>query len=100
MAWRCCALLVFSIMNLTLLMSRRHAGLHVLHALVARCGQAQSDIFKSGESGSRQERQIILEAVLPQKESISQLAKLTLRDSEATVTALASQILSSIAWWP
>jgi hypothetical protein len=78
----------------------RHAGLQVLHALVARCGQAQSDIYKSSGSGIRQERQIILEAVLPLKESISQLAKLTLRDSEAAVTALASQILSSIAWWP
>jgi hypothetical protein len=66
---------------------------------VARCGQAQSDTYKPSDRKSK-ERQLILEAVLPQKESILQLAKPMLRDSEANVTALASQIAVKVAWWP
>lgn len=83
----------------TVQLRSRHAGLKILDALVGRCGQAESVNYKSSDMRS-QERQMILEAVLPQKESILQLAKQSLRDSEALVTALASQILNAVAWWP
>jgi hypothetical protein len=76
------------------------AGLEVLHALVSRCGQGNVDNIIQGTDPNLDERQLILEAVLPQKEIISTLTKQTLRDSEAKVTALASQILSSMTWWP
>lgn len=57
------------------------------------------DNFQSIDAKAK-ERQLILESVLPQKERITTLIKQSLRDSEATVTALASRILSSMTWWP
>ncbi len=71
----------------------------MLNAIVCRCGPGNVDNFQSIDPKA-QERQLVLEAVLPLKETISMLTKQTLRDSEATVTALASQILSSMTWWP
>ena len=52
--------------------------------------------------GSEQsaEKQLILEALLPQKESMLRLAKQALADSESKNTALASDILRSMSWWP
>jgi hypothetical protein len=47
-----------------------------------------------------QDRQLLLEALLPQKERMLKLAKQTWDDSEAQVTALASEILIAMAWWP
>ena len=76
------------------------AGLEVLHALVSRCGQGNVENNFQGSDRNFVDRQLILEAVLPQKGIISTLTKQTLRDSEAKVTAFATQILSSMTWWP
>ncbi len=46
------------------------------------------------------ENQLMLEALLPIKESIISVAKNSLLDSEARVTAIASDILASLSWWP
>jgi hypothetical protein len=53
-----------------------------------------------GLEGLSQDRQLVLEALLPQKEKMNKLAKQALSDSEAKVTALASDALSAMAWWP
>jgi hypothetical protein len=42
----------------------------------------------------------VLEAMLPQKEKMLKLARQALSDSEAQVTALSSDIISAMAWWP
>lgn len=68
-----------------------HAGLKILESLTARAGD--------GYLGS-QEKQLILESLLPQKETIVTLARKMLADSEAAVTALSSGILAGISWWP
>ena len=46
------------------------------------------------------DRQLILEAMLPNKETMLKLARQVLSDSEAKVTALSSDILSAMSWWP
>lgn len=63
----------------------------MFQTLVARAGKASS---------SDSDKQLILEALLPHKEVILKHLKACLRDSESKVTALASDILSSMAWWP
>ena len=51
-------------------------------------------------SSSDTDKQLVLEALLPHKEVIAKHVRASLSDSEAKVTALASDILSSMAWWP
>lgn len=46
------------------------------------------------------EKQLIMEAILPYKERIVDLARRSLADSEAKVTAAASKITLTMAWWP
>ncbi len=69
----------------------RYAKLLMLKCL---CNRAERNDL-SGE-----ENQLMLEALLPMKESIVALAKSNLQDSEARVTAMSSEILASLAWWP
>jgi hypothetical protein len=47
-----------------------------------------------------QEKQLTLEALLPHKEEMVRLARASLSDSESKVTALSSEILGNMAWWP
>ena len=42
----------------------------------------------------------LLESMLPHKEKMLKLAKYALGDPEAKVTALASEIVNAMAWWP
>lgn len=79
----------------------RLAGLELLQALVDQAGRGPSrggEILPPDER--YREKQLVLEALLPHKEEMVKLAKKTLGDSEAKVTALASNILSSMSWWP
>lgn len=73
----------------------------MLNALVNRAGKATSSGGPStGLEVLGQDRQLVLEALLPQKEKMNKLAKQALSDSEAKVTAFASDALSAMAWWP
>jgi hypothetical protein len=89
----------------------RVAGLQLLLALVKRAGDATmsggSSVFSmttstaaAGSDAGRQEKQLALEALLPHKETILHLARSTLTDSEAKVTATASEVCSAMTWWP
>jgi len=49
---------------------------------------------------SDQEKRLVLEAILPFKEELLRLLRTSLRDSEAKVTALSTEILTGMAWWP
>ena len=46
------------------------------------------------------ERQLIMEAILPYKELIIGVARKSLADSVSQVTAAASKITQTMAWWP
>ena len=46
------------------------------------------------------EKQLVLEALLPEKERILKIAKESLKDNEAKVTALAAEICGALSWWP
>ena len=46
------------------------------------------------------ETQLILEALLPLKEKIIGIAKANLTDAESRITALSSDIIATISWWP
>jgi hypothetical protein len=73
----------------------------LLNALVNRAGKATSSGDpRMGLELLSQDRQLMLEALLPQKEKMTKLAKQALSDSEAKVTAFASDALSAMAWWP
>jgi proteasome component ECM29 len=73
----------------------RLAGLAVLQAIVLR-----TDKRESTQEETLQEKQLILEAVLPYKETIQGIAKRMLNDTESAVTALSTKILSSLSTWP
>lgn len=73
----------------------RLAGLQVLLALVERAGSAPGDTANADD-----ELQQILEALLPEKESIAKIARTCLSDNEAKVTAVATKICGAISWWP
>eukprot|EP00934_Nitzschia_sp_Nitz4_P006344 Nitzschia sp. Nitz4//scaffold36_size144017//17459//24583//NITZ4_003068-RA/size144017-snap-gene-0.188-mRNA-1//1//CDS//3329549402//6334//frame0 len=73
----------------------RLAGMEILQALIARVGAS-----RGGQPTTTEERQLTLEALLPQKESLAKVAKDALKDSEARVTACATEILREIALWP
>jgi len=84
----------------------RIGGLMILKSLTERVERSKT-ILALGSitthvalSSSENERQILLESVLPFKESIVALVKSCLMDNEAQVTKLASDILASISFWP
>ena len=76
-----------------LLRINSYAGLELLQSLVQRAGTA-------GLVGQEEHRSIVLEAILPHKETILQQLRSCLADSEAKITALSSDILRAISWWP
>lgn len=88
----------------------RLAGLELLLALVKRAGDSaggSSSVFSmttattgSSANPNQQDTQLALEALLPHKETILQLARSSLTDSEARVTSKASDVVSGMAWWP
>ena len=64
-------------------------------ALVERAGSAPGDTANADD-----ELQLILEALLPEKESIAKITRTCLSDNEAKVTAVATKICGAISWWP
>jgi len=78
----------------------RIAGLKLLNNLVNRAQRISDSSQLSQDMKSNLERQSILEALLPYKEKILQLAKSSLADSEAKVCLVAGTICSTISWWP
>lgn len=71
----------------------RVAKLQILHCLCSR-------VDYSIEGIKLDENQIVLEALLPLKEKIMKVAKIYLKDAEASVSALSSKIITKMAWWP
>jgi proteasome component ECM29 len=80
----------------------RLAGLQLLLALVERAGSAPGDnvIAARSSSGVDAELQLMLEALLPEKENIAKIARTCLSDNEAQVTDVATKICGAISWWP
>lgn len=76
----------------------RFAGLKLLRALVDRAGT--SAIIAVSQNPEEGERQLVLEALLPHKEDIMTIASKSLTDREARVTALSSEIIGRMSWWP
>mmetsp|Transcript_16262 Transcript_16262/g.37287 ORF Transcript_16262/g.37287 Transcript_16262/m.37287 type:complete len:882 (-) Transcript_16262:407-3052(-) len=80
----------------------RLGGLDVLQSVVLRVGDVSSNGVgaQRGSEVAEQEKQLVLEIVLPYKESIQALAKRSLNDSEAKITARATKILGFMSTWP
>jgi len=85
----------------------RYAGLKLLHTLVSRVGSANQHSSVAAvpsnnkcTSNAQADRQLMLEALLPHKEKIIKLARASLSDNEAKVTAVATDICGTVAWWP
>ena len=72
---------------------RRYAGLTLFSCLVQRAGA--KDV-----TAREKIHVVVLEALLPHKEYLLQQVRSCLKDPESKITALASDILSAIAWWP
>lgn len=70
----------------------RYAGLTLFRSLVQRAGHSTAT--------HKQEERDILEALLPHKERIIAQLRSCLQDPEAKMTALSTEILSAMAWWP
>jgi proteasome component ECM29 len=76
----------------------RLAGVEVLHQIVLRAGTTPQHRDTFNEVGI--EKQLMLESILPHKESIQRLASRCLSDAEAAVTALSTKVLNAMATWP
>ena len=70
----------------------RLARLKILNSLCSR--------VKPHQGTDVNETQLILEALLPLKEKIIGIAKANLTDAESRITALSSDIIATISWWP
>ena len=71
----------------------RASGLNLLLSLVNRVGNQKMSTADS-------DKQLIMEAILPYKEQIIDVARKSLADNESQVTATASKITLTMAWWP
>jgi hypothetical protein len=80
----------------------RLSGMKLLQSLVSRAGNASLSGTVSITEGdiATRERQEFLESMLPHKEKMLELAKQSLSDPEAKVTALASEVVKAMDWWP
>ena len=79
----------------------RLGGLDILLSLVLRVEDRSHAVVGRGlPEKINQTKQLILEIILPYKESIQGLAKRSLNDSEAKITAQATKILGIISSWP
>jgi hypothetical protein len=78
----------------------RLGGLEILKSIVLRVGNVSRAIVGKDPVETAQEKQLVLETFLPHKESIQELAKRSLNDSEAKITALSTTILAVISTWP
>lgn len=55
---------------------------------------------RSVNGNDANEKQLILEALLPLKEKMISTAKSHLNDTESSVSAISSEVISAMAWWP
>jgi len=78
----------------------RHAGLKVLGCLTSRVKRGYESSVRVSSKSDSQEKELMLESLLPYKEEMVRLARSSLSDSEAKVTALSSEILANMSWWP
>ena len=82
----------------------RLAGLKLLLNLCGRAGVSQvsahTDFSNSNNKSFDQQRQLVLESLLPHKEKIIQIARLCMSDKESKVMACASDLRLSVSWWP
>jgi len=85
----------------------RLSGVKILYTLVSRVGSdtsvrsnSVSLLGQETQDDAFQERQLLLEAMLPHKEDILKLVRSNLSDSEAKITALSSEVISTMSWWP
>ena len=78
----------------------RLGGLDILLSLVLRVEYGSRAVEGRGLAETDQRKLLILEIVLPYKESIQDLAKRSLNDSEAKVTAQSTKILGIVSSWP
>lgn len=82
----------------------RLGGLDILLSLVLRVGEGSHIVtgrdFTATDGNNQQKKQLILETILPYKENIQDLAKRSLNDSEAKITAQSTKILGIISSWP
>jgi hypothetical protein len=67
--------------------------------MIKRAGNVTENV-SFDQSPEARDKQLVLEAMLPQKEKMLKLARQALSDSEAQVTALSSDVISAMAWWP
>lgn len=81
-------------------MLNRYSGLKILHCLTSRAAKGTASASGMSTGSDLQEKQLTLEALLPHKEEMVRLARASLGDSESKVTALSSEILGNMAWWP
>ena len=83
----------------------RLAGLKLLRALVSRAADATSSssafaVAQKEPTEGIQNKQLILEALLPSKEQILGIVKSSLNDNESQVTAVATEVCCCLSWWP
>ena len=84
----------------------RLAGLKIILSFCSRTStQSSSRNMAMGSSNKERnsiekERQVLFEAILPYKEIFISISRSCMTDNEAKVTAAASEIMSSISWWP
>jgi hypothetical protein len=67
------------------------AGIKIVDSMVARAGDGPC---------AEEEKQMILESLLPFKHEILGLLSLGLSDSEPQVAAASDKVVSIIGWWP
>lgn len=77
----------------------RLAGVEVLYQIVLRAGNV-TQVGGTGLDEDGVEKQLMLESILPHKESIQSFASRCLTDPEAAVTALSTKVLNAMATWP
>jgi len=77
----------------------RYGGLLIVQSIVLRAGVGVN-VGTSGAGDIANEKQLLLESILPHKETIQELAKKSLNDPEPKVTELATKILSVLSTWP
>jgi hypothetical protein len=82
----------------------RFSGLKILRCLASRAGVGSQTLRSISQNPkttpSDENEQLILEALLPFKEEILQLARSSLSDSQPEVTAVASEVCGLLSWWP
>jgi len=78
----------------------RLGGLDILKSVVLRVDNVSQTNVGKDPLEAAQEKQLVLEVFLPHKEKILNLAKRSLNDSEAKVTAISTTILAVISTWP